>query len=347
MKKIFWLFVAVSLSFTLNAQTSVRALFVGNSYVYTNDLPTMLQTLASGCGDTLDFAQSTPGGCTFANHLQNNITMSYITQSGWDCVILQEQSQLPSFPIGQVETECFPYAYQLCDRIRNINPNANVMFFMTWGRKNGDANNCASYPPLCTYEGMDSLLYERYMMMAEENSASVSPVGRVWHVIRQQHPEIELYSSDESHPSVAGTYAAAVTFYTMIFRTSPSCINKDMGLDATTAQRIRQTVETVVYDSLDFWYQFVAPVGMDENNTVNQQVRVYPNPVSDFVHVSVEDANASGFVEVLDLLGRRVLTSALTDGNAEVNLSNCQSGVYIFRTMVDGQMADLQKVVKK
>lgn len=347
MKKIFLSFVIIALSFALNAQTSVRALFIGNSYIYTNDLPTMLQTLASGCGDTLDFAQSTPGGCTFARHLQNNISMSYIAQSGWDCVILQEQSQYPSFPIGQVQSQCFPYAHQLCDHIRTENPNANVMFFMTWGRKNGDADNCALYPPLCTYEGMDSLLYERYMMMAEENSASVSPVGRVWHVIRQQYPEIELYSADESHPSVAGTYAAAVTFYTMIFRSSPSCINKDMGLDATTAQRIRQIVETVVYDSLDFWYQFAAPVGVKENDAAKQQVVIYPNPVSDFVHVSVDDDHASGSVEVLDLLGRRILTSALTDGNVDVNLSDCQSGVYIFRIILNGRVVNLQKVVKK
>lgn len=71
---------------------------------------------------------------------------------------------------------------------------------------------------MCTYAGMDSLLHLRYMMMAEDNHAVVSPVGAVWNYIRANFPLIELYSPDESHPSVAGSYAAACCFYTSIFR---------------------------------------------------------------------------------------------------------------------------------
>ncbi|MCQ2280738.1 MAG: hypothetical protein MJZ49_08075, partial [Bacteroidales bacterium] len=110
--KRFMMLTALTVAFalTLNAQTTQKVLFIGNSYVYTNDLPNAIKTLALGCGDTLEYSQSTPGGCTFQQHLSNTTTMGYVNAGGWDKVILQEQSQLPSFPIGNVQNQCFPFA---------------------------------------------------------------------------------------------------------------------------------------------------------------------------------------------------------------------------------------------
>lgn len=335
--------LTVAFALTLNAQTTQKVLFIGNSYVYTNDLPNAIKTIALGCGDTLEYSQSTPGGCTFHQHLSNTTTMNYVNAGGWDKVILQEQSQLPSFPIGQVQNECFPYAQQLCQQIRHVTPSTGIVFFMTWGRKNGDASNCANYPPLCTYEGMDSLLYWRYMQMAEDNSAIVSPVGRVWHVIRDNHPEIELYSSDESHPSVAGTYAAAVTFYTILFRKSPSCITNNLTVDAATAQIIRETVQTVVFDSLDFWYQYAPNTGI-ESATYGQNVTIYPNPCGVQITILASQGNTA---EIYDVFGKLVKRVSLSENSTNVNLSNCKSGVYFVRIIDDGRLVETVKIVKR
>lgn len=125
---------------------------------------------------------------------------------------------------------------------------------MTWGRKNGDASNCASWPPVCTYSGMDSLLNLRYRMMADSNNAIVSPVGAVWKYIRQNFPLIDLYQSDESHPSVAGTYAAACSFYTALFRKDPTAITFNSTLSTTDAANIRTAAKLIVYDSLMNWH---------------------------------------------------------------------------------------------
>lgn len=328
---------------TCGAQSTKKVLFIGNSYTYVNDLPGTVRTLALGCGDTLNFEQSTPGGCTFQNHLSNATTTSLIAQGGWDNVVLQEQSQLPSFPIGQVQSECFPYAQQLCDLIRNSTPDAEIVFYMTWGRKNGDASNCANYPPLCTYEGMDSLLYWRYLQMAEDNHATVSPVGRVWHVLRDNHPEIELYSSDESHPSVAGTYAAAVTFYTILFKKSPACISNDLTLGAA-AQAIRETVATVVFDSLDFWTQYDESTPEDPDGIgtagVTAQLRVYPNPASDLLRIDLPD-DGSYEVTLHNAVGAEV-SRIHTEGRstAEISVSNLPSGIYLLQCRPKGGNRD-------
>ena len=234
----------------LFAQTHPRVLFVGNSYTQVNNLPQMVSDIALSMGDTMTYTSNTPGGCTFEMHCHNQ-SMTMICDGGWDFVVLQEQSQLPAFPMDSVELYVFPFAQQLVDSIYAHNSCAEPMFFMTWGRKNGDTE--FGYPPMDTYEGMDSLLYARYMQMGTDNDASVCPVGRVWHYLRDHHMEIELYSMDESHPSLAGSYATACAFYTMFFGRNPDSISYDAGLDENDVQAIHSAVHEVVYDSLWKW----------------------------------------------------------------------------------------------
>jgi hypothetical protein len=230
-----------------------KVLFLGNSYTYVNDLPALVRSLAASAGDTLDADSNSPGGYTLEMHSTNSTSLSKITQGNWDFVILQEQSQLPSFPLTQVLADCFPYAHKLDSIINACNICGETMFFMTWGRKNGDASNCAAWPPVCTYHGMDSLLRLRYIMLADTNEAVLSPVGAVWHYIRDHYPNIELYSADESHPSAAGTYAAACSFYSAIFRKDPLNITQNYSLGTIDAAAIRLAAKLVVFDSLIYW----------------------------------------------------------------------------------------------
>ena len=236
------------------SQTTKRVLFIGNSYTGVNNLPQMTADLTDSAGDSLIFDAYNPGGQTFQGHFADPIVASRIAQGNWDFVILQEQSQRPAFSDWQVAEEVFPYAHKLDSMVRTHNPCGETLFYMTWGRKNGDASNCPFWPPICTYTGMDSLLHLRYMQMADDNDAAVSPVGRVWHNIRDNYPNLELYSGDESHPAVAGTYAAACTFYTTIFGKNPLQITSNQGLNATDAQIIRQAAKDVAYDSLSHWF---------------------------------------------------------------------------------------------
>ena len=230
-----------------------NVLFVGNSYIYTNNLPQMTANVASSAGYRMTWQSNAPGGCTFMQHCANQ-SMTMIRNGGWDFVVLQEQSQYPSFPQWQVEAEVFPYAARLVDSVYAANPCAEPMFYMTWGRRDGDAGNAGEFPVLGTYEGMDSMLYERYMQMAVDNDASLCPVGRVWRYLRTNHPSIELYQSDGSHPSVAGTYAAACSFAVMFFDLDPlTVIYCPTSLSQQDAETIRQAVYTVVYSQLARW----------------------------------------------------------------------------------------------
>ena len=264
-------FLLLSLSLKTVAQVP-NVLFIGNSYTEVNNLPQMVYNIAVNMGDSMTYASNTPGGCTFMQHCTNR-SMEMICQGGWDIVVLQEQSQYPSFPQSQVEAEVFPYAERLIDSIYAHNPCAEPMFYMTWGRENGDERNAQYFPVLGTYEGMDSMLCERYTYMANTYDASLCPVGRVWRYIRTNNPEIELYQSDGSHPSLAGTFAAACTFYTLIFHRDPDQIDYNPGLDRDILWAIRNAARAVAYDNLAQWRRPMPTIEIDTIHTDNNIVQ--------------------------------------------------------------------------
>ena len=118
MKKI----LAIALLFTAatgTAQLKEEVLFLGNSYTGANNLPSLTAQVALSAGDTLIYDSNTPGGYRFLNHAADATSVAKIMSNDWDHVILQAQSQEPSWPDGQVAVEVFPYAEILCDTIRS------------------------------------------------------------------------------------------------------------------------------------------------------------------------------------------------------------------------------------
>lgn len=233
----------------LKAQNSYRVLFLGNSYTYMNNLPQMVHDVALSAGDTLVFDSYAPGGYQLADHVTDVNSQNKIIAGGWDYVVLQGQSQEPVTQYGMFSNG----GRALYNLIRQHNTCAVVMPYMTWGRKNGDAGNCAAFPVMCTYLGMDSTLRMRYLSLTESINGEVSPVSVVWRYLRQNHPGIELYQADESHPSLAGTYAAACCFYTALFKKDPALISFNAGLSAADASAIRNAVRIQVFNQLSLW----------------------------------------------------------------------------------------------
>lgn len=323
MKRITIIFFSLlAICTACRAQKMPNVLFIGNSYTSVNNLPVLLDSVAKSAGYAYTYDRNTPGGCTFSMHCTNT-SMTKICQGGWNFVVLQEQSQLPSFPQNQVETECLPYAKQLADSIKAHG--GMPMFYMTWGRKNGDQENAQIFPVLGTYEGMDSMLYERYMQMAIDNKSAVCPVGRVWRYIRTNYPGIELYDPDGSHPSMAGSYAAACSFFVMIFNVDPDSIKYDAGLKDTEAADIRAAVKSVVYGDYDKWIDPASYEDPEEPTGVEfateEVVGVWPNPVSDMLR-------CEGEFEIVDMSGRVVMR-----GCDEASVTGLASGCYMLVQM--------------
>lgn len=241
-----WLLFSATI---VTAQTTRKVLFLGNSYTGVNNLPQLVKDVAFSAGDTLVFDSHNPGGYTLVEHASDPVSQGKITAGGWDYVVMQGQSQEPI-----IQTSVFNQGGRALDNlVTEYNPCAVAMLYMTWGRKNGDPTNCAAFPVMCTYQGMDSALRERYLGLAATLDAEVSPVSVVWRYLRENHAEIELYQADGSHPSAAGSYAAACCFYAAIFKKDPTLIAFDYGLSAAVASAIRNAAKTEVFDHPDTW----------------------------------------------------------------------------------------------
>lgn len=255
MKRLFLFLLFIALS-TLSIEAQVKkVLFLGNSYTYYNNLPQQISAIAQSFGDSVYTDQNTPGGNTFSNHASNTSSINKINQDQWDFVVLQEQSQIPALPQSITGNDHSPpHAITLNNLIKNNYSCTETVFFMTWGRKNGDASFCGQYPPVCTYNGMQQELRNSYLSMATTNAATVAPVGVAWKTMRDSFPSIDLYAGDGSHPSIYGSYLAACVFYTTIFqKTSVGTTHIPIGITANEALNIQTIASNTVLDSMGVW----------------------------------------------------------------------------------------------
>lgn len=251
MRKAFILFLLCTLGqSTLHAQqTSV--LFIGNSYTYVNDLPNTFRQLAHSLGDTVVVGSSAPGGYTLFQHSTYAPTLAAIASRPWDYMVMQEQSQLGALPAAITTTE-LGFTSLLEDMEDNFECTIPVLY-MTWGRENGDAQNCGAYPFMCTYDGMQQALRDNYVYLANWYDAYTAPVGAAWKQVRDTQPLIDLYVDDGSHPSVAGTYLAACVFYCTLFQESCVDATFNASLDAGTAAILRGIASATVLDEPETW----------------------------------------------------------------------------------------------
>ena len=216
-------------------------------------MPIVIAGIATSMGDTVTHDSSTPGGHTAQQHASNATTLGKIAQGGWDFVTIQCQSQEPSFSQAQVLAQTYPYVKFLDSAIQANSNCAETLYYMTWGRINGDLQNY----PNDTYNAMQQRLRNGYMMFADSTNSSISPVGPAWKVMRDNYPNINLYNPDGSHPSANGTYLAACVFYCSLFK--KSCVGSmylPAGVGNADALTMQQVASDLVLDSIELWRQF-------------------------------------------------------------------------------------------
>lgn len=339
------LFLLILCSFPVLGQHTKRVLFLGNSYTFVNNLPVLLANAAASTGKTLVLDVNAPGSYYLAEHATNPVSLAKIALGGWDNVVLQDQSLALAFPNRYLLM--MPYYLKLDSIIKTNGPCVQLMFYSTWGRRNGDTYLCS--PPDCpvdtwierTYYQMDSVIEENYKLTADSLKASMTPVGTTWRYIRRNYPSIELFQPDESHPSLAGSYAAACCFYATIFRSDPSLITFNPGLPAADAANIRSAAKLVVYDKLPDWnvglYDSLldpgcAVLGIDDNNIKMGGWQVYPNPIKDVLYVRFSRNPGKVKIGVYSMPGmliKEVDAAQIT----KIDFSEFPAGLYIIKLM--------------
>ena len=204
---VFIFLLCITLPRTADAQEEVhRVLFVGNSYTYFNSMPQLFAAMAEHTmpGHTIETKFLGGGGATMKQHWDVGLVVEELKSSKWDYVVLQGQSMLGSDDLTDPDSPNQFYKYaELLDKEITAS-GAKTVFYMTWSRKH--------LPEQQKY------LTKAYTHMAEKLGSVLAPVGLVWDRVRGDS-SVELYQEDGSHPSIEGSYLAAMTVYASIFST--------------------------------------------------------------------------------------------------------------------------------
>jgi len=220
---------------------SLKVLWIGNSYTYYNDLPTMVGQIANMSGYEYYQDSHLEGGWSWERHAQSQETLDKIKSDQWDVVILQEYSTRSAYDEPTVCRQTVPYLDQLVTAIRDNKADTMLQFYLTWGRPYGEQELCQTMTQFCTYESMQDALTSRYTSFACMNKpARLAPVGEAFRRVKLLDYDIDdvyfhsLYVPGDHHPSLMGSYLSALLHFMSLYKVPVvSNDNKipDLGVD--------------------------------------------------------------------------------------------------------------------
>lgn len=173
--------------------SDVRVLFVGNSLIYTNDLPAMVRALAEADGQRLAYETVAFPNYALMDHWQEGTARAALADGGWDVIIMQQGPS--SLPANQENLRVWTQTWAEAARATETTP----ALYMVWPSE----ARTADFPGVV----------QSYTNAASTAEADLYPVGSAWLLAWEREPETPLYGPDRFHPSPTGTYLAALVIY--------------------------------------------------------------------------------------------------------------------------------------
>ena len=252
---------------TINVPSNV--LMYGNSYIYTNNVDTILANLFDSVGEHNSTIAKTGGGMKIPQHWDNintsgNTWNTSLRDSGhvWDFVVLQDQSQVPGLSRSNQDwIDSKDSAILIADEVES--EGSEVMLMMTWGYRNGDVTNSMIYS---NFTNMQDRLEDGYTdyhdnMTTQSRDVWIAPVGlgfkNVYYSVMASgaNPALpgntfyDLYTSDGSHPSLSGAYLAACVLYSAMTGNASVDTNDSIsGLSAALKLELQQAADDTVFN---------------------------------------------------------------------------------------------------
>ena len=217
--------------------------FIGNSYTYYNQMTSIFASIASTQGIRVNVTQITTGGWHLWKYMNPNdssgakVHETFKSQD-FDYVFLQDGSTQVLAAIAE-----FYDGVRGCGKLAE-DDGAQVILYQTWGRKEGHSA-LAQYG--VTPETMALKVAAAYEAISRETGYALSPAGSAFLDVYKNHPEIELYDPDLTHPSAAGSYLVALCHYATLFGRSPIGCGYDYDLDAETALILQTAAHNAVF----------------------------------------------------------------------------------------------------
>ncbi len=189
----------------------LRVLFIGNSHTFFNDMPLLFAGIAAADGREITVESVTKGGWTLEKHANKNDECGkqidrLLREERFDFVILQENSDM------LMSSAYYPARYEaavgsLLGRIRKNG--AEPILYSTWG-------NWLSKNTMDTEK--TRTLAKRNTSIGRELDVPVAYAGFAFmEVYADPQNQLKLHYTDNHHPSLSGSYLAAMTIYAAAF----------------------------------------------------------------------------------------------------------------------------------
>lgn len=211
--------LAVCLVPAARAESSVRRiLFIGNSLTYFHDLPAIVEALSGAAGGVrLECRAVTAGGFSLEDHWDRSDARAQIARGGWDFVVLQQGSSA----LAAGRESLLKDARRFAPLIRQAG--ATPALYAVW-------------PSAARRSDFDAVAAS-YAEAAKEIGGVLLPAGTAWQLAWKRDRGLALYGEDGLHPSLAGSYLAALVIYQGLSGGSP------IGLPAVLTMRGGARVE--------------------------------------------------------------------------------------------------------
>jgi hypothetical protein len=179
-----------------------RVLFIGNSLTYWNDLPFIVQALADSAGGA-SLAVMTVAYPDFNldDHRAQGTAERAIALGGWEVVVLQQGPSSLAENRAQLRASVGVFS----GAIRGVS--ATPALYSVW-------------PSDARRADFDRAI-ESYALAAQDVNGLLFPVAAAWLAAWRRDSALALYSPDGLHPSVAGSYLAALVMYGVLYERSP------------------------------------------------------------------------------------------------------------------------------
>lgn len=204
-----------------------KVLFIGNSHTYFNDMAAMFMAMANSYEalEKVEVTMLAHPYVTLDYHKGQPEIRFNILYGGYDYVILQQAAH----PFGGEE--------ELKSGVKAINEfikeaGATPVLYMTWCEKAKPENQ--------------SEMTSAYVNAAQRIDAILAPVGKIFEKVREENPSIELYNEDGGHASKEGSYLAAATLVSSIFKVDPRGIELRLKYNGKELCSIEESIGNII-----------------------------------------------------------------------------------------------------
>ncbi len=149
-----------------------------------------------------------------------------IALGGWEVVVLQQGPS--SLPENRAQLRASVAAMTAQIRARSAMP----ALYSVWPQ----SSRRADFAPAI----------ESYTLAAQDVSGLLFPVAAAWLAAWERDPALALYSPDGLHPSIAGSYLAALVMYGVLYDQSPVGLPARVRLASGVDVGVSAAVATVL-----------------------------------------------------------------------------------------------------